>query len=147
MTEDLAERLRRLEDRSSIVETLYAYGHALDYGLRYVWSDCWTETAVLHWPGISFEGRAEIMRAFDQHSHAPDRFHKHFLVEPRITLDGDEASVDSYFTRLDTGDGGPVVRSFGRYRDGLTRCDDGRWRIAVRVTERESLIRSARSPP
>jgi ketosteroid isomerase-like protein len=141
------ERLQRLEDERAIVDTLYSYGHALDYGLREVWTNCWTERAVLHWPGVSFDGRAAIVQAFDDHTHAPDRFHKHVLVEPRVSLSGDTAVVDSYFARLDAGDDGPVLRSFGRYRDRVVRCDDGRWRIAERLTERESVIRGALSPP
>jgi ketosteroid isomerase-like protein len=143
----IEERLQRLEDERAIVDVLHAYGHSLDYGQRDLWADCWTESAVLHWPGVDFDGRAAIVQAFDDHSHAPDRFHKHMLVEPRVQLDGDMATVDSYFMRLDTGDDGPVLRSFGRYRDRMRRCDDGHWRFAERLCERESVIASALSPP
>lgn len=143
MTDDLERRLRALEDERSILDTLYAYGHALDYGWRDVWLDCWTETAVLRWPHAAYTGHEEIGAAFDGHSHAPERFHKHLLVEPRIRLDGDRATADSYFARLDNGDEGPYVRSFGRYRDVLVRCPDGRWRIQERLAERESLVPGA----
>ena len=143
MSQAIEQRLRLLEDERAIVDTLYAYGHAIDYGLRDEWLDCWTETAVLHWPHESYTGREEIARAFDGHSHAPERYHKHVLVEPRIRVDGDRATAESYFTRFDATVDGPLVRSFGRYRDLLVRCDDGRWRFQERRAERESLIPDA----
>lgn len=140
MSPTIEERLRLLEDERSILDTLYRYGHAIDYGLREEWLDCWTETAVLRWPHESYTGHDEIGGAFDGHSHAPERFHKHLLIEPRIRVDGDRATSDSYFSRLDAGPSGPSVRSFGRYRDVLVRCADGQWRLQERNTERESLI-------
>jgi ketosteroid isomerase-like protein len=140
---DVEQRLRRLEDERAILDTLYAYGHSIDYGLRDVWDDCWTEDAVLHWPHESYEGREAIGATFEQHSHAPDRYHKHLLVEPRIQVDGDRATVESYFARLDASPEGPFLRSFGRYLDVLARGDDGRWRLQERRAERESLIPGA----
>ena len=46
----MEERLRLLEDERAILETLYAYGHGLDYGLEDDFMVCWTEDAVLLWP-------------------------------------------------------------------------------------------------
>lgn len=140
---DVENRLRALEDERAILDTLYAYGHSLDYGVRDEWIDCWTPDAVLRWPHATFEGREAIAGAFDAHSHAPEAFHKHFLVEPRVRIDGDTAVAESYFTRLNDSPSGPVVRSFGRYLDVLVRCDDGRWRLSERRLERESLIPNA----
>jgi ketosteroid isomerase-like protein len=141
--ERLERRLLELEDERAILDTLYAYAHSLDYGDRGTWLDCWSEDAELHWPHETFRGVDEIGRAFDGHSHAPQAFHKHFLVEPRIRLDGDTASVSSYFSRINDSADGPVVRSFGRYLDTFVRCADGRWRIRRRELERESLIPNA----
>lgn len=140
---DVEARLRRLEDEHAILDTLYQYGHSIDYGWREEWLDCWTRDAVLRWPHATFSGHEEIGRAFDEHSHAPDAYHKHFLVEPRVRVDGDRATVDSYFARINDSPSGPVLRSFGRYRDVLVRCPDGHWRISERVAERESLIPNA----
>jgi ketosteroid isomerase-like protein len=139
----LEERLRLLEDERAILDRLYAYGHSLDYGRRDEWLDCWTEDAVLAWPHETFTGREAIGRAFDGHSHAPEAFHKHLLVEPRVRVSGDSATAESYFARLNDAPGGPVVRSFGRYLDVLVRCADGAWRIRERRLERESLIPGA----
>jgi hypothetical protein len=140
---DVESRLRALEDERAILDTLSAYAHSLDYGLRDEWGDCWSEDAVLNWPHESYVGREAILGAYDGHSHAPEAFHKHFLVEPRIVLDGDAATAESYFTRLNDSAQGPVLRSFGRYIDELVRCDDGRWRFRQRTLERESLIPGA----
>lgn len=143
MSDDLERRLRRLEDERSILDTLYAYAHSLDYGHRDEWLDCWTADATMHWPHRSFTGHGEIGGAFDDHSHAPAAWHKHLLVEPRIRLDGDRATVDSYFVRIDGAAEGPRVRSMGRYRDVVVRCPDGRWRLQERTAERESLVPNA----
>jgi ketosteroid isomerase-like protein len=143
MTDDTEARLRALEDKDAILDRLYAYGHAIDYGLRDVWLDCWTPDAVLAWPHESYEGHEAILGAFDAHSHAPEAYHKHCLIEPRLRLDGDTAVAESYFARIDERPAGPLLRSFGRYRDTLVRCDDGAWRIVERICERESLIPNA----
>jgi SnoaL-like domain len=139
----LEERLQRLEDERAILDRLHAYCYSLDYGWRDEWLDCWTADAVLAWPHETFTGRDEIGRAFDGHSHAPEAFHKHVVVEPRVRLHGDEATAQSYFARLNDSPEGPVVRSFGRYLDLLSRCDDDVWRISERRLERESLIPGA----
>jgi hypothetical protein len=86
------------------------------------------------------EGRSAIAEAFRGHTHAPELFHKHLLFQPRIAIDGDRASVASGFARLDETDGGPILRSFGRYADELVRCPDGRWRFTQRLASIESSV-------
>lgn len=145
---DLVQRLSRLEDEQSIRATMYAYGHALDYGCEEEFLDCWTETAVLVWAPtpereVGFVERRmvgidAIAEAFRRHSHAPEKFHKHLLFQPQIRLDGDRATAESGLARLDESGGGPVVRSFGRYSDTLVRCEDGRWRFSRREASVES---------
>jgi ketosteroid isomerase-like protein len=140
----LEERVRELEDERAILRTLYSYGHGLDYGLEEQFLDCWTEDAVLIWPDRPpLVGREAIAAAFRAHTHAPDFFHKHVIVEPRIDIDGDRASSECYFARWDDYEQGPEIRSFGRYRDVLIRCPDGRWRFQERRTEREARRWSA----
>jgi ketosteroid isomerase-like protein len=137
--EEVLSRLRELEDERAILRTLYSYAHGLDYDYEDEWIDGWTEDAVLHWPHSELRGREQIGDAFRKHPHAPTTYWKHLLIEPRIELDGDRATVDSYFARLQTDDQGrPELASYGRYRDVLVRGDDGRWRMKERVTERES---------
>jgi hypothetical protein len=57
------------------------------------------------------------------------------LCEPRVEVDGDRARVDSYFARIDLDPTGSFIRAFGRYRDTLVRCPDGRWRFEHRIAE------------
>jgi ketosteroid isomerase-like protein len=144
----LVTRVRALEDERDIMATLYDYGIAIDYGDEATFVDSWTADAVLQWPWRpAFEGRDAILAAFRAHTHAPDKFHKHVVVGPRIALDGDQAAVVSYFARLDADDGQrPVMRSFGRYLDELVRCADGKWRIARREAEAEAALASPGGP-
>jgi ketosteroid isomerase-like protein len=143
----LEDRVRALEDERAILHTLYTYGHGIDYGLEQQFLDCWTNDAVLVWPERApIVGHAALAAAFRAHTHAPDVFHKHFMAEPRIEISGDRASVDCYFARVDDYDDGPQIRSFGRYRDVLVRCPDGRWRFQERITEREARRHSAYPP-
>jgi hypothetical protein len=133
------DRLRLLEDERDILRTLYMYGHAIDYGYEVDYADCWTEDAELSWPAReTLKGRAAILSAFRAHTHAPVAFHKHFVIEPLIRIAGDRANADSMFARLDPYAGIPQIRSFGRYRDVLIRCPDGRWRFRERKAELEA---------
>jgi hypothetical protein len=62
------------------------------------------------------------------------------LVEPVIMVSGDQATVQSYFTRLDaTHDGRPFIRAFGRYMDRMVKGTDGVWRFKERVAEVEAV--------
>jgi 3-phenylpropionate/cinnamic acid dioxygenase small subunit len=153
----LALRLQALEDERDVRATLYRYGHALDYGAEDDWVDCFAvqahyevrqrpgETVTGIGPGGAgaamlrcYDGRDELATFAARHTRAPERFHKHLLVDPVIAVDGDHATAVSYFVRLDDVDGEPVVYAFGRYRDELVRCGDGQWRFAVRIAEIES---------
>ena len=140
---DAEARLRRLEDRSAILRTLYDYGHTLDYGDEDGFLDCWTPEASLGWSMFPepLVGHAQIRAGFRRHTHAPDAWHKHLLAEPQIRVDGDTATVHSMFLRLDPypASGGPEIYAFGRYIDTLVRCADGRWRFTRRVVQKEAF--------
>jgi ketosteroid isomerase-like protein len=135
----IEERLALLEDEREIVRTMTTYGHAVDYDLADEFRDCWVEDAVWSLPRREpARGYDAIMAVFHGHTHAPALYHKHLMIEPRIEVDGDRATVDSYYVRIDDFEPGPGVMSFGRYRDVLVRCDDGRWRFSERITEGEA---------
>ena len=146
--EQLAERLDLLEAERAIMSTLHAYGNSIDYGNEAEYRDCWLEDAVLHWPTYRepLRGHEAILGAFRAHTHAPDVYHKHFVLDPRIEISGDRAHVESYYARLDDRDGGPYIRSFGRYLDTLRRGDDGRWRFSERRAQAESRLLSPVNP-
>jgi ketosteroid isomerase-like protein len=152
-TPTVEDRLRALEDERAILQVLYAYGHAIDYGAEEEFLDCWTDTALVtynfdvadrHVPSerenMRFEGREQIAGFFQRHTHAPERYHKHWLVEPRIVIDGDRATVSSLYARLDETGNGPQLTSYGRYLDVAVRCPDGRWRLQERHGESESRV-------
>lgn len=151
--EALERRLKVLEEERAILLTLYTYGHTLDYGLKAEWLDCFTEDAVykvqafgvtmpeavVTQPDTGFKGRDDLSKYVAKHTNAPTAWHKHFLSEPVIRLeDNNEASVDSYFARLDEDDGGAYIMAFGRYRDRMVKCPDGKWRFKERICEIES---------
>ncbi|NGP06758.1 nuclear transport factor 2 family protein [Rhodococcus sp. 14C212] len=156
----LEERLRAVEARLAIGELLNRYAQALDYGDEDTFVDCFTETARydMYLPPDSedppFPARGgelvdgclrytghTAMRAFiEGHTRAPFVIHKHYAVNPIITVDGSTASSVSYMLRLDVSPEHTVyVRAFGRYVDDLIECADGRWRIAHRRAYAENL--------
>jgi ketosteroid isomerase-like protein len=136
---DLEGRLRRLEDEQAVIGTMNRYGHALDYGDTAVFLDCFTAGGVWEAPRVGrFEGQERLAHFFAWHTHAPAKYHKHLLVEPKVSLSGDVATVVSYWVRLDTQADGPFVASFGRYLDRLERCADGVWRFSERIIEAEA---------
>jgi hypothetical protein len=134
----IEQRLQHLEDRNAILDTLHRYGQALDYGDENLWLRCWHDEAKLFWPRVGWiTGRDALLAAFRGHSHAPEEYHKHLVVDPALELLGDHAKVDSYFALLHKDSAGPYLYTFGRYRDVLVRCDDS-WRFRERLLEVEA---------
>ena len=148
-TEVLLARLQVLEDERAILQTLYQYGHAMDYGPDADFIDCFTPVGV--WdvrmrltPDGTFTcaGHDEIAASLSVQTsvRAPALYAKHLLIEPRIALDGHEASVESYFVRIEPRDDGPTqIVASGRYLDRLIRCDDGKWRFTHRIAEIDDM--------
>jgi 3-phenylpropionate/cinnamic acid dioxygenase small subunit len=147
---DVASELGSLRDEQAILDTLYKYSHCIDYGREEEWVDCFTDDGI--WdsrrspiaalgapgrPGQAWvvEGRDQLAKFVAAHTRPPQAWHKHLLCEPRVELEGDRAQVDSYFVRIDLHPTGSFIRAFGRYRDTLVRCPDGRWRINHRIAE------------
>jgi hypothetical protein len=145
----LVARLQVLEDERAILETLYQYGHAMDYGPDADFVDCFTPDGV--WdvrmrktPNGAFTcaGHGEIAASLATQTsvRAPALYAKHLLIEPQIVVDGDDASVQSYFVRIEPQDAAPTqIVASGRYHDQLIRCDDGRWRLTERIAEIDDM--------
>lgn len=136
----LKARLQALEDRNAILDTLMRYGNALDYGDVDGLVDCFTDDTVREtWRPDGtvnrWEGGAGTRDFATTHSHAPDKYHKHLVLNSLIEVHGDTAEVVSYMFRFDANDGErSFVWGMGRYLDSMRRDPDGRWRIMRRVT-------------
>jgi hypothetical protein len=144
--QELVRRLEVLEAERAILRALYRYGHSIDYGLEQEWVDCFTEDGIFDVrrrvgpASARYEGSAALAAFIAQHTRAPGRYHKHMLMEPVITVNGKQATVQSYFTRLDaTRDGRPFIRAFGRYLDRIVKGADGVWRFTERIAEVEAV--------
>ncbi len=138
--EALTARLKTLEDRAAILDTLHNYGHALDYGDVGKLMDCFTQDTVreIHRPDGTvnrWEGAAGTREFATTHSHAPAKYHKHLVLNAVVDINGDTAEVSSYMFRFDAGKGEKShVWGMGRYLDTMRRDADGRWRILQRIT-------------
>ncbi len=154
--EALEQRLKFLEAQQGILQTMNSYAHAIDYGLPEEWLDLFTKDA--HYfsgirgikmpeifgipqPEDGFSGE-DLSAYIHMHDHVPEAYHKHFIVEPVIKLEGeDKASATTYFARLDNGgETGPFVLCFGRYLDKYVKCEDGKWRFKERRIDIESMM-------
>jgi hypothetical protein len=144
---DLETRLALLEAERGVVRNLHRYAHAIDYGLEDEWVDCFTEDGVFdvrsrhaHQLKRLISGREELRSFISRHTRAPERWHKHLMVEPLVHVEGpDTARSDSYLAVVMEHEDMPVLRVFGRYRDRLERGADGLWRFRERVAEIESM--------
>ena len=145
---ELEARLAALEDERGVVANMYRYAHSIDYGLEAEWVDCFTEDGAFDMrrppdfgtPGNRIDGREALAAFIATHTRAPETWHKHMMVQPRVAVEGDTAKVESFFTRLDEDETlEPYVLVFGRYRDTVQRCDDGLWRFQERIVEIESI--------
>ena len=142
--QDLAKRVRALEDERDILHAVYSTNHGLDNGVKDLWLDSWTDDGafeIRRRDGTKSrnEGRAALERMVA--GYKPTKFSKRAIVAPVITLEGDEARVMSYFIRFDERDmKTPFLYAFGRYTDHAVRCPDGKWRLKERIADVEAEV-------
>ena len=147
-------QLPRWEDERAIRHTLDLYAHAMDYGDEEVWSDCFTDDA-LFLVNDAQKGYAEIYRVKGQERLAayiaayprpPAVFAKHLCTQVLVRVEGKTATSESFWVAINSeggseggsGGGQPNIMAFGRYKDRLVACPDGRWRFSERICETES---------
>jgi hypothetical protein len=144
MAENLAARLRALEDREAILELRATYCFLVDDGHFDELVDHWfTDDACCDFRStvegglgpILANGREEVRAFFAKVVPATLREMRHTVHNDRIALDGDRASGDCYFelTAIDVASGEPVMGA-GRYIDEYRRVE-GAWRFVERKAE------------
>ena len=161
---ELEQRLRRLEDKEAVLETLTRYAWTIDHGPDDEWLELFTDDAVveiryrqgaalaraaegvLTESGVRHTGRAQLIPFKAGHTRSPDKWHKHVIADFVVEIEGDTARAQCYQVRVDETDGLVHVRGFGRYHDRLVRGADGRWRFVERVVEVEAIDRAPKVP-
>jgi 3-phenylpropionate/cinnamic acid dioxygenase small subunit len=140
-----AAELASLLDERAVLRVLAEYAHALDVHDVDSWVDTFTPDGifdVVEAGGRRLHrevGHAELTRWAQ--GAPPGRQRHHVLADPLVTLDGDQARVESCWVLLERDEHAhPVVGAFGRYSDRLVKRD-GRWRIAERRAEVEASTR------
>jgi hypothetical protein len=140
----LAEQAEVIADERAILKLLYRYCHAIDYGDEARWLGLFTADGIFHvdmprgLPAVHCAGQTQLAAFIAAHPRAPAALHKHLLLNPLIELDGDEATVASYFQLLLEIDGVPETYCFGRYLDRLVRSA-GSWQFKERVAQVQSM--------
>ena len=143
--EELVKRLKVLEEEKGVLQTLYRYGHSIDYGLEQEWVSLFTRDGVFEIrfrkTGVNHrnEGQEALAKFIASHTRAPEKYHKHLLIEPIINFRGrNKATVESYFLRVDESEGKVFILAFGRYHDRMVK-QAGQWRFQERIAEIEAL--------
>ncbi|MFE1768574.1 nuclear transport factor 2 family protein [Streptomyces angustmyceticus] len=137
--DDLARRLRRLEDKESLRALLIHGWRALDRKDWRTWIDCWTEDAVLEFgPWERIHGREEILAKVEA-AEAPYAGMQHHILNMDFEVQGDRATGVGYMWFVGVADpaaasspyamGGPYDWDFTRHPTGwrLTRQRLGVW--------------------
>jgi len=147
-TPSLEERIETIEAELGVVRTLHQYAHAIDYGDMGALEDCYLPDSRQNknLPMGDLVGRSEIMTFYRSRPTAPDKFEKHCVVNPVVTVvDHGEATASAYYFLIQDRPTGPFVSHYGRYRDQLVRGADLRWRFKVRHFDGEAIAPGMRS--
>lgn len=141
-----ASMVQLLVDERAILRTLHRYGHAMDAGREEEWVSLFTPDAVFDvvlaaaGAAVHREEGHDDLAAYIAGYPKPPNVKKHIVLDPIIEVDGDTATVASYWLALSKNVDGTVSEGYGRYDDELVRVE-GRWRIRHRRAEVESWRR------
>jgi uncharacterized protein (TIGR02246 family) len=133
--EELAVRLRRLEDERDIARLIASYGPAVDAGDADATARLWAIDGVYDVDGWRMEGRADVhaMISSDAHQKLVAKGCCHFLGPCVVTVTEDEAvAVCESLVLVRDGDSYRVWRSTAHHF-ALRRIDD-QWQIATRTS-------------
>jgi ketosteroid isomerase-like protein len=138
--EELAARVRTLEDERAITDTLTKISDTFVLIDLEGWLDCFTEDGAFTMrrgpdePLVNdMAGHAELEPWFVAHAErVPLGKSTQSLTQLRVTVDGDAAEATSLALLIHNLDGVPTLFSTVRFTDTLLRCSDGRWRVQAR---------------
>jgi ketosteroid isomerase-like protein len=132
-TETLEARVRRLEDREEIRQSLIDYGELLDARDLDGWADLWAQDGQFEMStGRVAKGRAAIKDMLGAVIAESTQSVVHMEINPRITLDGDQASSTMLYAVARTQDDGLTrVIFLGHHHSRHVRTPDG-WKISYR---------------
>jgi hypothetical protein len=138
MTETVAVRdaeVQALLDRQSILEVLTRYCRGLDRGDALLIGTAYHPDAVDDHGGKTFSGEGLAQGIIEWMREINVVMGSHYTNNYTIHLDGDSASVESYFSgyMLQSTDGNEsTLQMSGRYLDRFERRN-GEWKIAART--------------
>jgi 3-phenylpropionate/cinnamic acid dioxygenase small subunit len=142
--------LWELEAREEIRDTLARYTQYGDTARFDEYAELFTEDGVLEMPGYAVrEGRSEIKAALTNRqttvrASMERALSRHFVANVMIDFVSEsEAHVASYFLNLSS----ERLDHWGRYRDVLVRCSDGRWRFRRRTVRLDARMEGSWAPP
>lgn len=133
-TDDLAARLRRVEDTLEIQRLFVDYGRHLDAGDFAAYAALFADDGeVLLGPVGRAKGPSAIEAMMTEQLADRVGTTYHLITSPVVELDGDEATSEVMWTVIERADdGAPRVMATGRHRDHLVR-ERGRWRFRRRA--------------
>lgn len=152
----LVARVARLEDERSIVDTLHRYGQAADDGDDQAWANLFAEDGVflcvdrMNNTLLREQGRPALASWLRNFRANEVRITKHCVLAPVVLIEGKQAIVKSYLTRLSENPDPyqpPFVLLMGRYRDEMMKGSDGQWRFQHRTAQTEAPLRNMSPHP
>jgi len=134
MTDDLAARVARLEDRAEILQLVHEYTRVFDMGDHDAMAELFSEDALIDYgPALGGEMRGrEAIRAWLRGIYMFERT-SHHLSNVQIWFDAPDRARGTCYVLAwhQWPDDRPNAVLYGRYEDEYRRTDAG-WRIAVR---------------
>lgn len=136
----LMNRLRRLTDREEIKELKTRYARGADAAFNNpgaasatALADLFTDDGILALgPYGSFEGRAQLLNAFENILPLGTKWSTHYIVNPLIEFQSADQATGQWYYLIQSLPADPpdasVIQLFGSYDDKYVRTADG-WKI------------------
>lgn len=137
----MARRTPPIEDYLAIVQLKHEYCYRIDDRDYDAWVDLFTEDGTFGIEGVeTFEGREEVRRFAHDVFEDEYAYTAHIVTNPRIEVDGDEATGRWYLYLPFTGTDGSTGWTQSRYADTYRKVD-GEWKVASAIVTRQASER------